>query len=81
MLRAILPGILAVALTAAAAAQDTQYPPRSEQIPAPDCLNLHFAWEHVLQPTCPGAHERWLRDMQHWRAERRIRIGYDPVAL
>ena len=71
MLRAIVPGILAVALTAAAAAQDTQYPARGQQIPAPDCMNLHFAWENVLQPTCnPGTHERWLLDLEHWRAER-----------
>ncbi len=80
MLRAILFGILAVALTAAAAAQDTQYPPRGQQIPPPDCMNLHFAWENVLQPTCnPGTHDRWLRDVQHWRAERRIRVAFDPA--
>ncbi len=79
MLRAILPGILAVALTAAAAAQDTQYQARGQQIPPPDCMNLHFAWENVLQPTCnPGTHDRWLKDVQHWRAERRIRVAFDP---
>ena len=80
MLRAIVPGILAVALTAAAAAQDTQYPARGQQIPAPECMKLHFAWENVLQPTCnPGTHDRWLRDLEHWRAERRIRVAYDPA--
>ncbi|MFZ0340668.1 MAG: SUMF1/EgtB/PvdO family nonheme iron enzyme [Terracidiphilus sp.] len=79
MLRAIVPGILAVALTAAAAAQDTQYPARGQQIPAPECMNLHFVWENVLQPTCnPGTHYRWLLDLEHWRAERRIRVAFDP---
>ncbi len=52
--------------------------PRGQQIPAPDCLNLHNAWEgpQILCP--PFIHEHWLDDLQHWRAERRIRIAYDP---
>jgi gamma-glutamyl hercynylcysteine S-oxide synthase len=79
MPRALIPGILAVALTAAAAAQDTQYPARGQQIPPPDCMNLHFAWQNVLQPVCqPGAHDYWLKDLQHWRSERRIRVAFDP---
>lgn len=42
-------------------------------------MNLHFAWENVLQPTCsPGTHSRWLQDLQHWRVERRIRVAFDP---
>jgi gamma-glutamyl hercynylcysteine S-oxide synthase len=73
-------GIVAVALAFAAGAQDTQYPPRNQQIPPPECMNMHYAWENVQQPTCPpGTHERWLRDIQHWRAERRIRITFDPA--
>jgi gamma-glutamyl hercynylcysteine S-oxide synthase len=72
--------ILAGILTLTAAAQDTQYPARGQQIPAPECLNLHFAWENVLQPTCPpGTHERWLQDLEHWRFERRIRTSYSPL--
>ena len=79
MFRFFCLGILAAVLAAGAAAQDTQYQAKSEQIPAPECLNLHFAWEHLLQSTCPpGTHESWLRDLQHWRSERRVRIGYDP---
>jgi formylglycine-generating enzyme required for sulfatase activity len=43
-------------------------------------MNLHSAWDNPLQPTClPGAHERWLKDLQHWRAERLIRITFDPA--
>jgi formylglycine-generating enzyme required for sulfatase activity len=80
MIRTVSIAILAAALTLAAAAQDTQYGPRGQQIPPPDCLNLHFAWENTPQGTCsPYSHERWLRDIQHWRDERRIRIAYDPA--
>jgi gamma-glutamyl hercynylcysteine S-oxide synthase len=71
---------LALAIVAGATAQDTQYAPRGQQIPAPECMNLHFAWENVLQPTCPpGWHDRWLHDLQHWRLERRIRTTFDPA--
>jgi len=80
MLHKVSLGILLTAFSLTAAAQDTQYGPRGQQIPAPDCLNLHYAWENVLTAGClPFAHERWLRDIQHWRAERRIRIAYDPA--
>ncbi len=65
-------------LAVTAAAQDTLYQPRGQQIPAPTCMNLHNAWEGP-QTTCPPfAHERWLADLRHWRTERRIRIAYDP---
>jgi formylglycine-generating enzyme required for sulfatase activity len=80
MFRAIGLGILAGAFALAAAAQDTQYPARGQQIPAPECMNLHFLWEGpAVAPCFPYAHERWLRDLQHWRTERRIRTAYDPA--
>ena len=61
-----------------AAAQDTLYPPRGQQIPTPTCMNLQSVWEGP-QTTCPPfAHERWLADLKHWRTERRVRITYDP---
>jgi gamma-glutamyl hercynylcysteine S-oxide synthase len=70
-------GILIAGLAAAAAAQDTQFQPRGQQIPPPDCMNLHYAWEGP-QATCPPfMHDRWLGDLKHWRSERRIRIAYD----
>ena len=62
-----------------AAAQDSQYSPLEQQIPPPECMKLHNAWEGVLTAGCPPfTHERWLQDIAHWRMERRIRIAYDP---
>jgi formylglycine-generating enzyme required for sulfatase activity len=61
------------------AAQDSRYAPREQQIPAPPCFTLRPAWEGGYVPCNPGSHQEWLRDITHWRAERRIRIGYDPA--
>jgi len=50
-----------------------------QQIPVPDCTVQHLTFEEASQPGCaPGAHEFWLKDITHWRMERRIRIAYDP---
>src|ERR1035438_10208392 len=79
MLRTLSLTFLAMSIALAARAQDTQYPARGQQIPPPDCMNLHNAWEGVLTAGCPPyIHERWLHDLEHWRAERRIRVAYDP---
>ena len=84
MLRIFSPRIVSVALLAcavavAAVAQDTQYPPQGQQIPAPDCTFQYHAWGSIPQLGCaPYAHERWLLDLEHWRSERRIRTAFDP---
>ena len=79
MFRPLSLGILFGAIALAAAAQDTQYPARGQQIPAPDCTNLHNVWESQQAAACPpNVHQRWLLDIEHWRAERRIRTAYDP---
>ena len=79
MLRFVGLGILSAAIALAAAAQDTHYPPRGQQIPAPDCT-LRNAWESAQTLACPyNIHERWLRDIEHWRAERRIRTAFAPA--
>ena len=75
--------LLACAVALAAAAQDTQYPPHGQQIPA---ARLHDPAQRLGEPfrslaAAPNTHERWLLDLDHWRTERRIRIAYDPVAL
>lgn len=45
-----------------AAGQDTAYPPKDAQIPGPASSTDSRAW---------------LADLQHWRAERLVRMGYD----
>ncbi|MGB6692505.1 MAG: SUMF1/EgtB/PvdO family nonheme iron enzyme [Terracidiphilus sp.] len=77
LVRAISLGCLVISLAAMAAAQDTAFGARGQQIPAPDCMNLHYVWEGPAATCPPFMHERWLRDLEHWRSERRIRIAYD----
>ena len=57
--------------------QDTRFRPQEQQIPAPDCLTMKGAWEGGSRPCSSQEHQAWLKDIQHWRFERRIRIGYD----
>jgi gamma-glutamyl hercynylcysteine S-oxide synthase len=59
--------------------QDSRYSPRGQQIPPPECFNLRGAWEGGSTPCTAGSHLAWLRDITHWRMERRIRVGYDPA--
>lgn len=58
-------------------AQDSGHAPRNQLIPAPACLTLRGIWEGGYTPCTASAHADWLRDIRHWRTERRIRIGYD----
>ncbi|MGC2250970.1 MAG: hypothetical protein WA626_09850, partial [Acidobacteriaceae bacterium] len=64
-----------------ASGQDTQYGPDNEQIPVPGCLTFSDAHDLALDAgfsLCPATtHASWLKDITHWRTERRIRIGYD----
>jgi len=59
-------------------AQDTHAAPVSEQIPGPSCAAVP-QWDSPIQaaPCTELQIDEWLRDISHWRAERRIRIGYD----
>lgn len=59
-------------------AQDTHYMPKGQQIPGPPCFTIHGAWEGGYVPCNEGTHAAWLKDVTHWRDERRIRIGFDP---
>jgi formylglycine-generating enzyme required for sulfatase activity len=80
MARRLCLGLLAAIIALGVAAQDTQYAPRNQQIPVPECLNIHFAWESTAVSQCPPfIRERWLRDIHHWRDERRIRTTFDPA--
>ncbi len=71
--------LIGLALSATACAQDTAYRAEGQQIPPPNCMNLHHAWEGPAVICPPNIHEQWLADIQHWRAERRIRVGFDPT--
>lgn len=60
-------------------AQDTRYPPLGEGVPGPElCGEAGFL---PLGGQIPGPQKgeetQWLADLRHWRAERRIRAGYD----
>jgi iron(II)-dependent oxidoreductase len=74
--RAGLAAAFTVAL-AAGYAQDTKYAPQRQQIPPPDCMAVHGLWLGGYTPCSDSAHQQWLNDITHWRAERRIRIGYE----
>src|SRR3984885_9001294 len=63
----------------AAGAQDSKYKPVGQQIPAPGCLTLSAAWEGEYTPCTAATHQEWLDDVTHWRAERRIRTGFDDA--
>jgi gamma-glutamyl hercynylcysteine S-oxide synthase len=72
------------AVATATQAQDTKYVARfssyyESTIAPPPCLSLPLQDElEAGTLECPpGAHEVWLKDITHWRTERRIRIGYD----
>jgi formylglycine-generating enzyme required for sulfatase activity len=78
LLRSFRLSVACLSLTVAIHAQDTLVRPVFEQIPGPTCAVIP-AWDAPGQPaTCTNAQvSEWLRDIAHWRAERRIRVGYD----
>jgi iron(II)-dependent oxidoreductase len=73
--------IFAAMLPATSLAQDTHYGPTAQQIPPPACLMPKNAYLTALSggyAACTqGGYDSWLKDVTHWRMERRIRIGYD----
>jgi len=59
-------------------AQDSHFSPGDQQIPVPDCLSAaRDLWLSGARLCSAAEHEAWLADINHWRDERRIRIGYD----
>jgi formylglycine-generating enzyme required for sulfatase activity/nucleotide-binding universal stress UspA family protein len=77
-----------MAIVLPACAQDTRYVPpgawNEGMINPPPCLVLQSAWEAMYlygsaaPQECPeNTHSLWLKDISHWRDERKIRIGYD----
>src|SRR5579871_3372097 len=67
-----------LALTRFISAQDSKYVLRSTgQINAAACYTPQDPWVSNSTDASCESHESWLNDIKHWRAERRIRIGYD----
>jgi gamma-glutamyl hercynylcysteine S-oxide synthase len=69
---------LFAAVCAPLAAQDSHYSPDGQQIPPDRCLTQRNESDGSAGPCTIFSHQAWLADITHWRAERRIRIGYDP---
>lgn len=56
-------------------AQDVVNGPQGEQIPGPSCSEP-TAWNTGRPTTCRAADDQmWLKDVQHWREERAVRVG------
>ncbi len=62
-----------------AKSQDAIHRPKNQLIPAPECFTLKGAWEGGHKACTEASHQLWLKDVQHWRMERKIRIGYDSA--
>jgi gamma-glutamyl hercynylcysteine S-oxide synthase len=69
---AILLGLAGIAY-----GQDTGFEPEHQQIPAPECLMMKGEGQGESKFCTPEDHDAWLADIQHWRSERLIRVGYD----
>ena len=69
--------------TTPAIAQDTKFVPfpsfKQTMIDGPDCLGWREVWEGGWSACAEDEHGRWLKDVTHWRDERRIRIGFDAA--
>lgn len=65
-------------LAAATYAQDIFHPLVWEQFPGPPCAAIN-QWNSFTPPAACDNHQvnEWLRDIEYWRAERRIRVEYD----
>jgi iron(II)-dependent oxidoreductase len=70
---------LAASLCISMAAQDSYYRPDGQQIPPEKCLVHRDDSESGANPCSTQNHQAWLADITHWRAERRIRVGYNPA--
>ncbi|MGH9626594.1 MAG: hypothetical protein ACRD4G_19965, partial [Bryobacteraceae bacterium] len=73
-----IPGLLFLFLASPLLfAQHTNYPPKNQLIPGPACLAFKGLWVGGYTACDPAAYSAWLKDVRHWRFERRIRTGYN----
>ncbi len=77
MIRSFCCSLLLLLVPRSGFAQDAHYTPKNQLIPAPECLTIKGAWQGGYTPCDAATHEEWLKDIRHWRDERRIRIGYN----
>jgi len=68
--------LLILTIAFPAGSQDAVYRPKNQLIPGPACLTMKGAWEGGFTSCTDASHRLWLKDVQHWRMERKIRIGY-----
>jgi len=76
-IRVLLSWISCPLFVSLALAQDSKFRPNNQQIPVPDCLSLKGLLDSSYKPCAADDHQLWLKDITHWRDERRIRIGYN----
>jgi formylglycine-generating enzyme required for sulfatase activity len=73
--------LLASACAIPASAQDSKFvpdlPEAEQMIAAPPCYAPKDEWVIDENERPCASHEAWLKDVTHWRAERKIRIGFD----
>jgi len=74
-IRLLIPAVLALLLSPALPAQDTQYAPQAEQIPGPPLAR--DSGEHCCERgERPGPSrstvEAWMADIRHWRREKLV---------
>lgn len=57
--------------------QDVVNNPQGEQIPGPSCSSIPQWFSSKARTCSPEENAAWLADVEHWRRERRVRIGFD----
>ena len=58
-------------------AQDVKYPPEAEQFRGPTCAGQPELWLDPPRPCQMSDLQEWLADLNHWKNERQVRVGYN----
>lgn len=78
ILQPLLLGFIVLA-TQAAIADYAPFFATDEQIYVPSCTARGQIWDGEYKPCSDSVMGEWLESIKHFRDERRIRIGYNPV--
>ena len=68
--------LLLCAIPVALRAQDVKYPPEAEQFRGPTCAGQPDLWLDPPRPCQMSDLQEWLADLNHWKNERQVRVGY-----